>query len=163
MTLPYWATTSTWPTRTRTLCTPFRKNTMPISALQVCWAAAWWAQMCIRDRHLPGRGPAGIHLPHSGSGYRGRGALSRGPQGAVHFAALSGIAGHHCHSGHEMCIRDSVLSIGRPHKEWTLFLCNAKVCGSAGKLPRNSGSFVKDFPQKGRKCPQGIMRRFYLC
>ena len=32
-----------------------------------------------------------------------------------------------------------------------------------GKLPRSSGSFVKDFPQKGRKCPQGIMRRFYLC
>ena len=50
------------------------------------------------------------------------------------------------------------MSIGRPHKEWTLFLCNAKVCGSAGKLPRSSGSFVKDFPQKGRKYPQGIMR-----
>ena len=39
-------------------------------------------------------------LPHSGSGYRGRGALSRGPQGAVHSAALSGAAGHHRHSGH---------------------------------------------------------------
>ena len=38
--------------------------------------------------HLPGRGPAGIHLPHSGSGYCGRGALSRGPQGAVHSACL---------------------------------------------------------------------------
>ena len=36
-------------------------------------------------------------------------------------------------------------------------------CGGAEKLPRSSGSFVKDFPQKGRKCLQGIMRRFYLC
>ena len=45
-------------------------------------------------------GPAGLHFPHSGSRHRGRGALPRGPQGAVHSAALSGAAGYHCHSGH---------------------------------------------------------------
>ena len=37
------------------------------------------------------------------------------------------------------------LSIRIPHKERILFLCNVKTCGSAEKLPRSSGSFVKDF------------------
>ena len=38
------------------------------------------------------------------------------------------------------------MSIGRPHKEWILFLCNVEICGGAEKLPRSSGLFVKDFP-----------------
>ena len=54
----------------------------------------------IVEQGIYGCGSAGLHLPHSGSGHRGRGALPRSPQGAVHSAALSGIAGHHCHSGH---------------------------------------------------------------
>ena len=39
-----------------------------------------------------------------------------------------------------------VLSIGRPHKEKILFLCNVKTCSGAEKLPRSSGPFVKETP-----------------
>ena len=53
------------------------------------------------------------------------------------------------------------LSIRIPHKERILFLCNVKTCGSAEKLPRSSGSFVKDFstgvPPRGKA---GRVRRF---
>ena len=48
----------------------------------------------------PGGGPAGIHLPHSGSGYRGRGALPRGAQRAGDPAEVQRTAGHHRHSRH---------------------------------------------------------------
>ena len=40
-------------------------------------------------------GPAGVHLPHSGAGHRGRGALQHRPGGAVHAAEVSGAAKVH--------------------------------------------------------------------
>ncbi len=41
-----------------------------------------------RARHLPGCGPVGFYVPNSGSEYRRRGALSRGPRGSANPAKV---------------------------------------------------------------------------
>ena len=58
-----------------------------------------------RAGHLPGRRPAGVHLPRARSRNRGRGALPRGRGRAGDPAELQGPAGHHRHSGHGRAFR----------------------------------------------------------
>jgi F-type H+-transporting ATPase subunit beta len=49
----------------------------------------------LRARHLPGRGPARLHLAPHGPADRGRGALPGGPRRAGDPSALQVAAGHH--------------------------------------------------------------------
>ena len=48
-------------------------------------------------RHLPGRGPAGVHVEHPGARDRGRASLQLRPAGAGGAPALPGAPGHHRH------------------------------------------------------------------
>ena len=58
-----------------------------------------------RARHLPGRGPARLHLAHPRSAHPGRGALRDGARRAVDPAALQGPPGHHRHPRHGRALR----------------------------------------------------------
>ena len=58
-----------------------------------------------REGHLPGGGPAGLHLPDPGRQVRRPGALRRRPRGAADPAAVQGAAGHHRHPRHRRAVR----------------------------------------------------------
>ena len=53
-----------------------------------------------RAGHLPGRRPAGLHLPHPRAGDRRPGALRRRARRAARAAAVQGAAGHHRRARH---------------------------------------------------------------
>ena len=57
------------------------------------------------EGHLPGGGPAGLHLPDPGPAVHRPGALRRRPHRAADPAALQGAAGHHRHPRHRRALR----------------------------------------------------------
>ena len=70
------------------------------------------SRQIVEHGHLPGRRPAGLHLPHPRPPDRRRRALPGGPRGPADPAALQGPAGHHRDPRHRRAVR------GRQARRW---------------------------------------------
>ena len=70
----------------------------------------------LREGHLPGRRPAGLHQPLARPPDRGRGALPGRARGAARAADLQEPAGHHRHPGHGRAERGRQAGRGRARR-----------------------------------------------
>ena len=107
-----------------------------------------------RAGHLPGGGPAGLHVALARSAHRRRGALQRGARDAAHPADLQVAAGHHRHSGHGRAVGRGQAGGGAGAQDPALPVAAVPCGGGVHRLPRRVRAGGRHDPQL-----QGDLRR----
>ena len=120
-----------------------------------------------RARHLPGGGPAGLHLPDHGPPGAGRRALPGSPAGQGSPPALQGAAGHHRHPGNGRAGRGGQ-GHGGARPQDAAVLLPALPCGGAvhrlqGGVRRAEGHHRGVPPHRRRRTRPGLPEQaFYM-